>query len=40
MKEWSLLKQDIAKFSELANTNNNWRYRLLNVNAYGYAQLG
>lgn len=31
MKKWNLLKQDIAKCIELANTNNNWRYRLLKV---------
>lgn len=31
MKEWNLLKQDIAKFIESINTNSNWRYRYLKI---------
>lgn len=31
MKKWNLLKQDIVKYRELANNENNWRYRFLNI---------
>lgn len=31
MKEWYLLKQDIAKYKEIADNDNNWRGRILSI---------
>ena len=43
MKEWNLLKQEIAECGKLAENNNNWRYRLLqvknNFNEIGISEL-